>query len=640
MDLSAIPEIRVEAAGDEMTYWLPARPLGGLRWLGLLPAGFSALWLAGIAHVLLPQLHPLPNHSQEGFDYLVGAFLLVFVVAGCAPAVLGLLIMFGQCRVRWRDGRLTVLDWAGPVWWRRRMPRSPLRKFLVTGSPASPGQRIGTASRFRLAALLAQFETGTPRIVAAGYPREWLEALAQDLSARMGSMQGASPQVEVFTALTTSPRAEDRPAEKPAGSQVSIQHGSASIVVEVPPLGLHKGSMGLFFMGCVWCLFMAIITAVMLFSDQAAKANDLELLLFLAGFWVVGLGLLVVAVYLGKRRATLTAGKSGLTVVQAWPFGVKRREFRRADIETVRMGFSNVRVNNRPLAELQIHRVGAKKVGFFVGREPDELRWMASELRKALGIAAEAQPVESSPTTPAAWPAGFQSGRNPGNKLVGLVVFAAMVVGFFWFFGHGFFARKGAHRAPPPAKMHFADSANPARPVPGLAFTAFGPSGTYGAHAWALGSRAHAEWFAAAASGRLTQLKLAIEPVGPGGQAGKATVFIARDRHGFPGATLEIFSVSAATRTNAGVAEPVVLESTKQPELTAGEKYWVCARSSGGWRWNYNDQNVVHNSARELRRHRWASAGDYCYVGAFSVMVSTNQPTLGAHQPAEEDPGK
>ncbi len=112
-----------------------------------------------------------------------------------------------------------------------------------------------------------------------------------------------------------------------------------------------------------------------------------------------------------------------------------------------------------------------------------------------------------------------------------------------------------------------------------------------------------------------------MEPDGGSPHPGQATIFLTRDKRGFPRRTLESFSVSADEATGL-----LTLESTKKPALEAGLKYWLCARSKGGWCWHLNDQNVVHNSAREVRRGQWASAGDYGTIGAFSIRVSTNQP--------------
>jgi hypothetical protein len=197
MNLSAIPEIRVETAGNDVTYWLPVRPLGKIRWFGLLPIGFSVLWVSGVGRMLPGVVRQLSTSKQPGFEYFMAAFLLAFLAGGCIPAGFGFLVMFGRCRVMWRDGRLTVSDSVGLFGWRRRMPRAAIRKFAVTAGASSNGRPVTTGPLAAMAMLFAEFEKGKPRILAAGYPREWLEAIAADLSARAGRSQPAPPQVEV-----------------------------------------------------------------------------------------------------------------------------------------------------------------------------------------------------------------------------------------------------------------------------------------------------------------------------------------------------------------------------------------------------------------------------------------------------------
>jgi len=50
-------------------------------------------------------------------------------------------------------------------------------------------------------------------------------------------------------------------------------------------------------------------------------------------------------------------------------------------------------VNNRPVIELQVHPRVGKKVGLLAGRDETELRWMATQLRRALKV--PANPPES-----------------------------------------------------------------------------------------------------------------------------------------------------------------------------------------------------------------------------------------------------
>ncbi|MGP8199939.1 MAG: hypothetical protein ACLQU4_10595 [Limisphaerales bacterium] len=625
--MAAIPEIRVEAVEDEVTYWLPVRPLGILRWFGLVPVGFSVLWLSGVGHMLLGLVRQFSNGKPHGFEYFPVAFLLVFVAVGCLPAGIGILAMFGRCRVRWRDGRLTVFESVGLFGWRRRFPRTAIRKFAVAGGAVRSEQAVAAGLPGAMALLMAQFESGRPCIVAAGYPQEWLEALAAELSARAGRSQPESPRVEVVDGRTNAPAPGDV-VDKPADSKVVVHRNVASLVLEVPPAGLRKGSMGLFPFACFWCLFMAVFTAAVVFGKQANSAKGaLPPWPFLAVFWSVGLGMMAAAVNLGRRRATFTAGKSGLTVTQSGPFGVKRREFRRGDVAAICTGAGSFTVNHARVPELQIHLVTGKKVGLFAGRDAGELRWLAAELRNAMGVAAQNESITAKPV----------AGRNPG-AVIAILIFVVVGVAAFWRLGGGHKivapaagtvqVRSNSQAATIATQERFKDPGIPGTVMTGaVVFSSFGLSNTYMTNGWRVGSDAHADWFVPPASGRLVAVKLAIEPEGPMPQPGEATVFITKDKRGLPGATLETFPVPAMTSAAADAVEPLVLKSVRQPALKAGVKYWMCVKTSGTWLWHYNNQNIAHNSARELNPRTWATAGDFCRVCAFSILVTTNQQT-------------
>src|ERR1039458_9109196 len=142
MYLAAIPEIRVETTGNDVTFWLPARPLGKFRLVGLIPIGFSVLWFSKMGRMPLDTLHLFATGHHQVFDYFSLAFGALFVGAGCIPAGLGLFLMLGRCRVMWRDGRLTISETLGPLGWRRRLPKAAIRKFTVKTGASSNGQPV------------------------------------------------------------------------------------------------------------------------------------------------------------------------------------------------------------------------------------------------------------------------------------------------------------------------------------------------------------------------------------------------------------------------------------------------------------------------------------------------------------------
>ncbi|HKI71899.1 MAG TPA: hypothetical protein VKA81_05950 [Verrucomicrobiae bacterium] len=374
-----------------MSYTLPARPLGKLRWLALFLVAFGVVFASIPATGLFRSLKSIPAGKAAAGDFGFAVFLVPFVVTGLVPLGLGLLVLFGRCRVEWHQKRLSVLDYVGPVRWRRRLQKSRILKLTVSSGGAKiNGQPVTTGPLAELGALAAEFEEGRPRLVAIGYPRDWLEALAEDLSARVHATAStiAAPVVEAVNLDQSRPE----PVEvvpKPADSRVRVEPRPDGVLLVVPPAGLRKGSKGLFGFAILWCLIVAVITtAIAAASAKNVRGKPFVGWALIGVFWLVGLSMLAGAVNMARRRAMLLVENGRLKVAQIGIFGAKRWDWNRENIAAIRADTSGLEVNNAPVIELQIHPVNGKKTGFFAGRDQEELRWMASELRRALKVPA------------------------------------------------------------------------------------------------------------------------------------------------------------------------------------------------------------------------------------------------------------
>jgi hypothetical protein len=392
MFLPSTSHIRIEGAGRDVSYFLPVRPVGKLSWFGLIPVAFSLLFISVPLKGLFEFLHRILTGKGDPGSWFFVLFLSGFVVAGLMPMGLGLLAIWGRCRVDWRGRQLIITDYAGPIRWRRRLPRGTIRKFTVAaGGVKVNDQPVTTGPLANLGALTAEFETGKPRMVVLGYPRDWLQALAQDLSTRVGASGSTevAPKVELVDAQANLPEFADV-TDNPANSQVRIEPRVNGLMLVIPPAGLRKGSKGLFAFGIVWCLFMAVFTGVMVFAKGGnSKGPPWFVWIFIGGFWLIGASLLAGAINMGRRRAMLLVEHGELRVAQEGLFGAKRWAWRREEIAAIRADASGMAVNDVPIIELQIHPVSGKKAGFFAGRDEQELRWMATELRRALNVPAK-----------------------------------------------------------------------------------------------------------------------------------------------------------------------------------------------------------------------------------------------------------
>lgn len=361
--------IQREYAGGDVRFEFPIRPLGGGKVVGLILISMGLLFVWG------------PLHRFSLFE-------LPFLIAGGVPAVMGLWILFGHCRVEWKDGQLRSSELLGPLRWTRRLPRQPVRKLEVgvgsTRTGTAPAQPVEG-----FCALTAVFEDGSKKLLVLGYPKDWLLAVAEELkSCAGGSTLSAEPaQVEVVEQSPVNANDADVAAQ-PAGSRVQIQEHTNGVTLTVPPEGLGKTARSFFFFALMWCAFMTVFTALIFLPHTKREGPLWVMVLFLLGFWAIGLGMLAGAINMGWRKATLTAEGGQLRVETKALFGTRQQQWSRGEIAALRADASNIEVNHRRLFELQIYPVTGKKVGFLAGRDETELRWLATRLRHALDVPA------------------------------------------------------------------------------------------------------------------------------------------------------------------------------------------------------------------------------------------------------------
>jgi len=385
MDAPLPNEIKVrELMPSGVRYELPRRPLGALRWIGLVPLGFGAVF-SGFA-VLWMLAAALTARGALGWVFVLWG--VPFVVAGCVPMAIGLLILAGRSVIELRDGTLRVIEEAGPIRWTRTRPAGSIARFVLKTPPSNQPVPPWLAQAGIMSGLAAVCRGQKPLVIAPGYPHTWSAALAAELARRCAvstPSQILQRQPVPVDAEEMSPeQTEIKPVEhldQPAGSHIVLEATGDGVVLTIPPQGLWRGSKGLLLAGLIWCAVMAIFTVLV---AGTAEQAPWPVLLFLAGFWLIGIALLVGAVNLGRRRATLTVRADGLSMRQIGLFGAKQAEWSRDQIASVVAGPSGMEINGVPVLELQIQRKDGRKTGFLAGRSDAELQWLAAVLRYAL----------------------------------------------------------------------------------------------------------------------------------------------------------------------------------------------------------------------------------------------------------------
>ncbi len=385
-----VQEVKREYAGNDVRFDFPRRPLGWFRLVGLFLVGFGVLFVWMPGHTTWESIQKLQNGNRDLGSVIFSVFPLLFVIAGCLPMGIGAAILLGRCRVEWRDGQLRCAELVGPLRWTRRLPRKPVRKLEVAAATARSGNS-GSAPKAleNFAGVAALYEDGSRKMIVLGYPKQWMLALAEELKTHVGSagVWSEPPKVEVVDEAHQAEDGEETILQRPSGSNVQFEEHGRGIRLEVPPLGLWKGSKGLFIFSLLWCAFMCFFTGLTVFA-KGSGGMPTAFWIFIPAFWMIGLGLLAGAVNMGRRRAELTADSSRLHIEIVGLFGARQRDWSRAEIAAVRADSSGMEVNERPIIELQVHPERGKKAGFLAGRDEAELRWIAAHLRRVLKVPA------------------------------------------------------------------------------------------------------------------------------------------------------------------------------------------------------------------------------------------------------------
>jgi hypothetical protein len=182
------------------------------------------------------------------------------------------------------------------------------------------------------------------------------------------------------------------PPTPPKNTAIQIERFPDGLTANIPPAGI-RGTHGLFFFAVIWDAAMAVFTVFLVFAVFNGKDNQKAiwmLPLLLSVFWLVGIGLLLAALNMARRRAAIAVTSGTLMVIQTGLFGTKQRTWEAGDVEAVRIGPSGMTVNDKPVMQLQIFDGGGDSFGMLTGRANDELKWLAAELRAALNVPSHA----------------------------------------------------------------------------------------------------------------------------------------------------------------------------------------------------------------------------------------------------------
>ena len=294
------------------------------------------------------------------------------------------------------------------------------------GSSPATEIAVGNLAKFEvglfgpLAVLTVETKQGVSHAMFTGYPRDWLDALAVELSRRCQvptrSVEPAAPSLLApLAALAVQPAMNDaarlqqvaeavgavyqrvmtarfpgafqEEPDQPATSRVVCEQRDNGVTLTVPP-----GGIGPFFLlGCGLCAFAMLPTIAGFISGFRTEDGSLGPLWLSASFWALALAVLIPAFHHARAQVTLAVLGDELEAEVSSVLRTRRYSWKRNELADVRSGDNGWvsggdESNLTPVAQLHIFPKYDKKVGLLAGRDATEIRWIATVLRRALRL--------------------------------------------------------------------------------------------------------------------------------------------------------------------------------------------------------------------------------------------------------------
>ena len=114
MNSDWMTSVRRENLGGNPRFDFPPRPLGWGKLFGVLLLVFGVVFMWTPGRMAWHSIHEWMEKGPDVGNVVSGLFPLLFAFGGVVPLFLGLVILFGRCRVEWRDGQLVATELLGP----------------------------------------------------------------------------------------------------------------------------------------------------------------------------------------------------------------------------------------------------------------------------------------------------------------------------------------------------------------------------------------------------------------------------------------------------------------------------------------------------------------------------------------------
>jgi hypothetical protein len=192
---------------------------------------------------------------------------------------------------------------------------------------------------------------------------------------------------------------------------VNSTRDTASLRLELAPVGIRRAGHGFFWIGLCFCAGVAVIGAAMLilphvggvhkgvYVPPSGQPLPWPAWVIMGAFAAVSIAALLAGIHMGISRASIEVRERALRVESRGLLGTRRRSWRSGEIAAIaaratglsvggtkkRGGVSRSGVHGKSIVALYIDLTSGSSVRLLSGRDGDELDAVAAQLREAVG---------------------------------------------------------------------------------------------------------------------------------------------------------------------------------------------------------------------------------------------------------------
>lgn len=167
----------------------------------------------------------------------------------------------------------------------------------------------------------------------------------------------------------------------PPGSSASMDREGDRVALDLPAVGLWRGSFGLVIFGPALIL-VAVVSIGRIVTEEGGI--DPWLLVWFIALGLVGVLMFLLAQFLGLRATRVECTPEQLTLTNRHVFGSSRLQVASDELDRVVVGEAPFTARNHPVVRLEVWKKDGSRHISMTARRPAEVAWVADVISEVM----------------------------------------------------------------------------------------------------------------------------------------------------------------------------------------------------------------------------------------------------------------